>query len=407
MTTYRDVLRVREFRGVFLADVLSLLGDQLTKVALTVLVYAQTGSPLLSAAVFAVTYVPWLVGGPVLAAVADRLPARPALVGADLVRALLVAVMALGGLPVWALLLLLLGVEVLSVPFSSRITALVPDLLEEEAYPVGAGLLQAVHQGCQVAGFAAAGLLLAVVPTTTALLLDAATFALSGLLLHRHLQPRPALVGEERGSVLRDAADGLAVVVRTPRTRLLLLVAWTACAVLVVPEALAVAYVAATGGDTGAVGLLLAAGPLGTVVGGVVVTRFLPASVHERLLVPLVWLASAPLLLGLLRPDPLLLAAVVAVAGAGGACLVLASTTVGRETPPELRARVFGIASSGLMVAQGVAVVGAGALASVLPVHHVLAGTGVLGLVLGALLARSWARAAAPPLVAEAVPVPV
>src|SRR5512133_2261857 len=56
--TYRDVLALREYRHLFAANVLSLLGDQLSKVALSLLVFQQTGSPLLTAMTYAVSFLP-------------------------------------------------------------------------------------------------------------------------------------------------------------------------------------------------------------------------------------------------------------------------------------------------------------------------------------------------------------
>ena len=52
--TFRDVFGVREFRALFGTFVLSSVGDELARVALTVLVYRRTGSPLLSAITFAI-----------------------------------------------------------------------------------------------------------------------------------------------------------------------------------------------------------------------------------------------------------------------------------------------------------------------------------------------------------------
>jgi hypothetical protein len=72
--TYRDVLSVREYRHLFAANVLSLLGDQLSKIALSLLVFQKTGSPLLTAMTYALSFLPWVAGGPVLSAYADRFP---------------------------------------------------------------------------------------------------------------------------------------------------------------------------------------------------------------------------------------------------------------------------------------------------------------------------------------------
>ena len=75
--TFREVFAVREFRPLFGTFLLSTAGDELARVALTVLVYQRTASPLLSALTFAIGHLPWLLGGPLLSALADRLPAPP------------------------------------------------------------------------------------------------------------------------------------------------------------------------------------------------------------------------------------------------------------------------------------------------------------------------------------------
>jgi MFS family permease len=62
-----------------------------------VLVYRRTNSPLLSALTFAIGFLPWLLGGPVLSALADRLPRHRVLIAGDTARAVLLAVMAIPG----------------------------------------------------------------------------------------------------------------------------------------------------------------------------------------------------------------------------------------------------------------------------------------------------------------------
>src|SRR6516225_2104842 len=105
--TFRDVFAVREFRALWLSEILSVAGDRLALVALTLLVFDRTGSPLLSAAVYAVGYLPWVIGGLFLADTADRYPRRTVMVVCDLVRAVLIAVMVIPHVPVWVLVALL------------------------------------------------------------------------------------------------------------------------------------------------------------------------------------------------------------------------------------------------------------------------------------------------------------
>src|SRR5439155_6873741 len=82
-----------EFRALWLARGLSLLGDQLARVAIAVLVYDRTNSPALTAITYALTFLPYLAG-PLLAGIGDRRSRRGVIVTLDMARALIVAIMA-------------------------------------------------------------------------------------------------------------------------------------------------------------------------------------------------------------------------------------------------------------------------------------------------------------------------
>src|SRR5215469_4466657 len=68
--TFHDVFALREFRALWTAYVLSALGDRLALVALTLLVYDKTRSPLLAAVAFAAGTLPYLVGALFLSGIA-------------------------------------------------------------------------------------------------------------------------------------------------------------------------------------------------------------------------------------------------------------------------------------------------------------------------------------------------
>jgi hypothetical protein len=92
--TFSQVFAVGEFRALWLAMLLSVGGDQLARIAMTVLVYVRTRSPLLTALTYAMTLLPWLVGGLGLSGLADRLPRRRVMIACDLARMALVLLMA-------------------------------------------------------------------------------------------------------------------------------------------------------------------------------------------------------------------------------------------------------------------------------------------------------------------------
>jgi Na+/melibiose symporter-like transporter len=138
--TFGDVFAVGEFRALWLAQLLSVAGDQLARVAMTVLVYDRTHSALWSALTFAVTLLPWIVGGLGLSGLADRLPRRQVMITCDLARMVLVCLMALVSMlslasaALWIMVALLFLVTLLDSPFKSARSALVADILTGEKY---------------------------------------------------------------------------------------------------------------------------------------------------------------------------------------------------------------------------------------------------------------------------------
>ncbi|MFP5369732.1 MAG: MFS transporter, partial [Actinomycetes bacterium] len=177
--TFREVFAVREFRPLFGSLLLSTIGDELARVALTVLVYQRSESPLLAAVTFAIGHLPWLLGGPLLSTLADRLPRHRVLIATDAARAVLVALMAIPGTPLPILLGLLFLVALCAPPFESARSALMADVLDGDRYAVGTSLSGISLQLAQVVGFLAAGGLVAAFNPSVALLVDAGTFAVS------------------------------------------------------------------------------------------------------------------------------------------------------------------------------------------------------------------------------------
>ena len=156
-TTFRDVFAVAEFRALWLAQLLSVIGDQLARVALTVLVYDRTRSALLAAITFVASIVPTFVGGVTLAWLADRYPRRAVMIACDLARCALVLVMAIPGMPLAALVALLFLVTLVGAPFTSARAAIYPDVLAGDRYVMGTAVTLTTYQFAQVLGFAAGG----------------------------------------------------------------------------------------------------------------------------------------------------------------------------------------------------------------------------------------------------------
>jgi MFS family permease len=390
--TFREVFSVREFRPLFGTFLLSTIGDELARVALTVLVYQRTESPLLSAATFAISYLPWLLFGPLLSTLADRFPRHRVLIASDAARAVLVAAMAVPGAPLPLLLVLLFVVSLCAPPFESARSALMADVLDGDRYAVATSLTNISLQLAQVIGFLLAGALVAALDPSAALLLNAITFAVSALWLSVGLQRRPAPTaetGDASRGILRDAAEGLRLIRRTPRLLVIIGVLWIGTLFVYASEGIATPLVEELGQGTATVGLLLAANPLGVTLGGLVVARLVPPARREGLVPALVVLSLAPLVVAglvgaLAEPGVVPFAVFVAllfVSGLGGAWVIPLNVSFVQAVPSAFRGRAFGVAVAGLYGVQGIGVLAAGVAAEGIAPTVVVALSGVAGLV--------------------------
>jgi MFS family permease len=388
--SYREVFSFRAYRHLFTANLLSQLGDQLTKVALAVLVYTRTGSPALTAVAYAVAFVPWVIGGPLLSSYADLLPRRQVMVACDVARCGLVAILAIPGMPVPALIAVLFVANLLAPPFSSSRAAMMPDLIEGDAYVVANGVDGLVRQVAQVVGFLVGGASVLLLRPQGALLVDAATFALSALVLLRGVPDLPpATERTTRFSLLRDTGGGMRIVFGDPVLRGYVLLFWVASAFTYAYEGIAVPWAKALGGGAGITGMILASGPLGLAVGSLVVTRVLGPRTRMRLLIPFavlsvlalvpaVWLDSLPAVLLLLF-----------LAGFGSAFHAPLNALFVRAVPAAYRGRAFGVAQSGVQAIQGLAMLAAGGAAVFFAPGLVIGWCGIIGTV--AVVGLAWA----------------
>ena len=354
------VLAVREFRALWLAEAVSVAGDQLAKVALALTVYNRTGSALWTAVVYALSFLPALAGGLGLAYLADLYPRRTVMVTGAAAQAVFVAVMALPGMPLAAMCALLVGVGVAQAPALAAQNALTREVFtEDEPYYRSQDLRGITTNTVMLLGLAGAGLLVDAVGSSTALFIDAGTFAVAAVLVRvfAHHRPVPA-TARGRGSW----SAGLRYLWREPRLRLLLWLSWVV-GLAVVPEGLAAPLAAQLGAPPGAVGWLLAADPLGYVAGAFVLSRFVPTALRQR------WvgvLATASVAILVLFALPLSLAGalvLLAMAGAAGAYQITVGASLVSWVPNSVRGSAYGVARTGLRVAQGVGVAAGGALA--------------------------------------------
>jgi MFS family permease len=370
-----SVLRVRDMRRVWGSQVLSEVGDWAARFALAVLVYDRSGSPFLTAATLAVTYLPYLLS-PIITPIAQRYSLRRMMIGSDLLRMVLFALIALP-LPTWSLLALAFVAGLATPPFEAARTAIIPEAAGEDRMADGYALSNVTFQTAQAFGLATGGALLFLIGPEAALILNAATFGVSAVLLFRieaGRQPPPPEppVTRTRHAFTLMTRRGL---LRQMLVFFLLLALADAAISGLLPVFLRSADV-----NPILMAGLIATAPLVGAFSGTIVPREGSPTHLLRISCAVTVLAASPA------------AVLFALANNGSATMVVVLTlaavlaygvTIAADTPTmtgsmmivpdHLRAPFVSIVQPGLMGVQAVGALAAGALASIIPTTSTMA----------------------------------
>jgi predicted MFS family arabinose efflux permease len=395
--TFRDVFAVAEFRALWLAQLLSVAGDQLARVALTILVYDRTRSALLAAITFVVSIVPTFIGGVTLAWLADKYPRRAVMIACDLIRCGLVLVMAIHGMPIAAMVGLLFFVTLVGAPFTSARAAVYPDVLEGDKYVMGTAVTLTTFQLAQVIGFAAGGAITGFLGTGQALMIDAATFAGSAIIVRLWVRRRPAMITEpaREGRSATSTGSGLLVTFRmvfgNTVLRTSMLFGWLS-AFYNAPEGVMTPLAHSLGRGATAVGVLLAAQAAGEMVGAVAFSRFVAPAPRLRMMGPLAVGTCVILVLFFVGPGLIVSLMLLVASGLCASYQLAANAAFVGAAPRERRSQAFGLAQGGMSLGQGTVMIAAGALAQALSPAVVIAICGCAGTVVAVSLAIGWSN---------------
>ncbi|MBA2276916.1 MAG: MFS transporter [Chloroflexia bacterium] len=217
--------RSPDFLRLWGAETVSQLGSQLTLVVIP-LIAALTlnASPLEMGLLTAAGGIPRLLIGLIAGVRVDRLPRRPILILTDVGRALallaipIAALFGALGMELLFVVAFLVGVQ--TVFFNAAWVAFVPHLVGRAGLADANGKLMASMSVAQVVGPALAGSLIALLTAPWVILLDALSFAWSGLLIKRIRTREPAPDRSGRGRRLgQEMREGLGVLVHSPVLR--------------------------------------------------------------------------------------------------------------------------------------------------------------------------------------------
>jgi MFS family permease len=355
MRTYRDVFGVAEFTPLFVATSLRNVAATMSGLALGSLVYARTGSALLSAlSMFGASFAQ-VIGAATLLSLADRVRPRTALVTIGVLFTLATLALTIPAAPVWLLLAIVLAYGLVNAAGSGIQWGLVNEILPEGAYILGRSMFNMSVGVMQIVGFATGGALVALASARGALLIAAGLYLTSAAVIRAGLTDRaPRASG--RASI-RQTWAGNVRLWSSPDRRDAYLAMWVPNGLIVGCEALFVPFAPRSAG------VLFVAAAVGMLAGDTALGRFVPARWRGRLISPLRLLLAVPYLLFAVHPPMPLAALAVAVASFGyGASLLLQDRLIAL-TPQDIRGQALGLNSSGMLTMQAVGATIAGVIA--------------------------------------------
>jgi MFS family permease len=341
------VARVPSFRLLFLATLGSGFGTWLAFIGLAIDVKDRTDSGPWVSALLIADVLPAVVIGLLAGPLVDRLSRKGLMIGADLLRAAIFALLPFAGsAAVIIALAALAGVG--TGLFRPAVYAGLPNLVEDEDLPRANGLVQGVENFAWAIGPLLGGALVAASGPDLAYWVNAGTFLVSALLISgipaRVLQAGTA---ESHGH-WRDLLEGFAFVLRT-QALVTVLVVWSVFMLASAGINVAEVFLAKDTFDSGdfGYGLLVGATGLGLVLGSLAAGPLLDRHPLARVYPGSIFLVALAVAAGAVAPNVWIAAGCVLVVGAAnGAAVVCNALLVQRGSPDALRGRVFTVLMS-------------------------------------------------------------
>jgi MFS family permease len=379
-------LRTPAFGRLLTAYTVNAVGDYVGLVALALLVYAETGDPLATTALFiAMQFLPAFVA-PALTARVDQVALHrilPALFAAEAVLFMALALLAESFLLLPVLLLALLDGALM---LTAR--ALIRSAVNSALHPVGLlregnGLLNIGFAAASIGGAALGGLLVGAFSVGVALSVDALSFALVALLLVTG--GLPTVDTEEREPMIVRLREGLRFARQHATARVLLLGEAVALVLFTMIVPIEVVYARETlKTDDAGFGLLMSAWGAGIVLGSLLFLVVKRSSTVARLL--LSTLAIGLAYIGMSFARELWPACAFSMLGGlgNGIQWVSVMTALQEVTPDRLQARIVGLLESLASITTGVGFLIGGLITAAAspPTAFAISGVGIVVLVL-------------------------
>ncbi len=357
LAEWRQLLSVNNFGWLWVGQILSQIGDGVSKVALLFFVYDLTGSALKMTVIGILETIPPLVFGPFVGVLLDRIPKRAAMLVLDVTRAVLLTVIpllyALGLLTLMRLYVLVFVVALFGMAFGPALNAAIPLLVKQNQLTRANAIMQSSTTIGQLLGPAISGVLIAVIGAPNALYITAGAFLLSAV-AKIPLKIPHRMSSRRRQSLLRDLHIGFRFVFIDNRLLLGLMIvaSFFTLGITGFVYLLPVIGKRLLHADSVAIGWLWSALSIGVLS----TTAWLAWRHHADFRERLWMIVGASIVGGLavfgLTVIPVTIVAalfIVLIGGSSGLVTPVVSATLQEMAPKEMLARVFGVFNTGTM----------------------------------------------------------
>jgi predicted MFS family arabinose efflux permease len=364
--TYRELFSIPEFRVLFVNRCVAMLSIAASGLALGTITYRATDSPVLTAmAMFGGPLVS-LVASQLLLASSDSVRPRTALMCQMAAPLAANALQAVPGMP-WQGRFVLLAIPYLvNAMFSGTQWVVVRDIVPDGSFVLARSTFNLAVGGMQVVGYGLGGIVLLWLAPRDLFLAAAVADAICLVNIRLGIRDRPAR-GRGAGNVVQRTARVNRLLLGSAVTRPLYVAMWIPNGLVVGAEALYVPY-----GHGSVAGYLFAAAAAGMMLGDLVVGRFVPHHLRDRLIGPLRITLAAPYLLLLLTPPPAVTVAVAFVASVGYAASLPLQERLFEHTDEAVHGQAMGLYGTGLMVWQAIGALVGGLVAMVVSPAHAM-----------------------------------
>jgi len=211
---YKDVLKNREYRKLLLSSIINRFGDSIDAIAFTWLVYQITKSASWAALIYGLNILPNIVVQPFIGPIVEKMDIKNVIVVTDILRAVIITVFAfmyvtgiVNPYIMAGFTLLITTVESFCLPASGAFT---PSVLRQEELAHGMSLRSSLSDVFSLIGTGCAGVIIANLGVQAAMLIDASTFVIAGILIFftKTIEEKAAETIEEPVPEKADAGAG-------------------------------------------------------------------------------------------------------------------------------------------------------------------------------------------------------